>query len=80
MKVTLITHTPEPEKVIASAAKLCYSSSDIESLMNGLTTDKIESFIEQPVRSLHSQLTATRQVCRLKISDSLKIRDAPLKH
>lgn len=47
MKVTLITHTPEPEKVIASAAKLCYSSSDIESLMNGLTTDKIESFIKR---------------------------------
>lgn len=47
MKVTLITHTPEPEKIIASAAKLCYSSSDIESLMNGLTTEKIESFIKK---------------------------------
>ena len=47
MKVTLITHTPEPEKVIASAAKLCYSSSDIESLMNGLTTDKIDTFIKK---------------------------------
>ena len=47
MKVTLITHTPEPEKVIASAAKLCYSPSDIESLMNGLTLEKIESFIKK---------------------------------
>ena len=47
MKVTLITHTPEPEKVIASAAKLCYSSSDIESLMSGLTTEKVESFIKR---------------------------------
>ena len=47
MKVTLITHTPEPEKVIASAAKLCYSSSDIESLMNGLTTKKVEAFIKK---------------------------------
>ena len=47
MKVTLITHTPEPEKVIASAAKLCYSSSDIETLMNGLTEEKIESFIKK---------------------------------
>ena len=47
MKVTLITHTPEPEKVIASAAKLCYSSSDIESLMNGLTEEKIEAFIKK---------------------------------
>lgn len=47
MKVTLITHTPEPEKVIASAAKLCYSSSDIETLMNGLTPEKIEIFIKK---------------------------------
>lgn len=47
MKVNLITHTPEPEKIIASAAKLCYSSSDIESLMDGLTTEKIEIFIKK---------------------------------
>ena len=47
MKITLITHTPDPEKVIASAAKLCYSSSDIESLMSGLTTEKIEVFIKK---------------------------------
>lgn len=47
MKVTLITHTPEPEKVIASAAKLCYSSSDIETLMDGLTAEKIETFIKK---------------------------------
>lgn len=46
MKVTLITYTPEPEKIIASAAKLCYSSSDINSLMNNLTTEKIETFIK----------------------------------
>ena len=47
MKVTLITHTPDPEKIIASAAKLCYSASDIESLMSGLTTEKIEAFIKK---------------------------------
>lgn len=47
LEVTLITHTPEPEKVIASAAKLCYSSNDIKTLMDGLTTEKIESFIKK---------------------------------
>ena len=47
MKITLITHTPEPEKIIASAAKLCYSSSDIKSLMDGLTQEKVESFIKR---------------------------------
>lgn len=45
MKVLLITHTPDPERVIATAAKLCYSSSDIESLMEGLTPEKTEIFL-----------------------------------
>lgn len=47
MQVTLITHTPEPEKVIASAAKLCYSSSGISDLMENLTADKVEAFIKK---------------------------------
>lgn len=46
MKVRLITHTPDPERVIATAAKLCYSSSDIESLQQGLDDDKIYKFLE----------------------------------
>jgi len=46
LKVTLITHTPEPEKVIATAAKLCYASADIDTLMDGLTPEKIDSFLE----------------------------------
>lgn len=45
-KVTLITHTPDPEKLVAAAAKLCYSSSDIPKLMNGLTPEKTDSFLE----------------------------------
>ena len=47
LKINLITYTPEPEKVIASAAKLCYSPSDIKSLMDGLTTEKVEAFIKK---------------------------------
>ena len=43
--VRLISHTPDPEKVIATAAKLCYSSSDVEHLMEGLTDEKVESFL-----------------------------------
>ena len=46
MKVKLIAHTPDPEKVIATAAKLCYSSSDIDSLMEGLTPEKTEKFLD----------------------------------
>lgn len=44
-QVSLLTYTPEPEKYIAAAARLCYSSSDIQGLLNNLTQDKIASFV-----------------------------------
>ena len=53
MKVTLITHTPEPEKLVATAAKLCYSSSDIETMSEGLTEEKIKSFLDMLVGMGH---------------------------
>lgn len=34
MKVYLLTHTPEPEKVIAYSANLCYSKQNIEKTIN----------------------------------------------
>ncbi len=46
MKVILISHTPDPERTVATAAKLCYSSSDITSLRDGLTEEKIASFVD----------------------------------
>ncbi len=44
--VTLLAHTPNPEKTVASAAKLCYSSSNIVDLYDGLTREKASSFVE----------------------------------
>ncbi|SDN99245.1 FAD-dependent thymidylate synthase [Acetanaerobacterium elongatum] len=44
-KVMLLTYTPEPEKTVAAAAKLCYSNADIETLMDGLTPEKTQSFV-----------------------------------
>ncbi len=46
MKVTLITHTPLPEKVIASSAKLCYSAATIDTVMEGLTEEKTAAFVD----------------------------------
>lgn len=46
MKVTLITHTPNPEKAVAAAAKLCYSPAEIETIMDGLTPEKTASFVD----------------------------------
>lgn len=56
MKVELISHTPEPEKLAATAAKLCYSSSDIGTLRDGLTEDKIDSFIDMIVSIGHESV------------------------
>jgi len=44
-KVTLITHTPEPEKTVAAAAKLCYSAVGAENLLEGLTPEKTDKFL-----------------------------------
>ncbi len=44
-KVKLITHTPDPEKLVAAAAKLCYSAAAVDTLLDDLTADKVESFI-----------------------------------
>ena len=33
MNVQLLTHTPDPERVVAAAARLCYSASSIDRLL-----------------------------------------------
>lgn len=44
--VTLLACTPEPEKLVAAAAKLCYSPSSIETIREGLTEEKTSSFVQ----------------------------------
>ncbi len=46
MKVKLLAHTPEPEKVVSMAAKLCYSKVGVEGIEENLTDEKIESFLK----------------------------------
>ena len=46
MKVKLIAHTVFPDKVVAAAAKLCYSDTGAMELMDDLTDEKAESFVE----------------------------------
>ena len=47
MLVQLIAHTNDPEKTIAAAAKLCYSDAHIETLLDGLTPEKTEAFLQR---------------------------------
>ena len=46
MKVTLLSHTPNPEQTVAAAAKLCYSAAGVEDILEGLTPEKTASFVE----------------------------------
>lgn len=46
MNVKLIAHTVMPEKVVAAAAKLCYSQTGAMDLMEDLTDEKAEQFVE----------------------------------
>lgn len=46
LNVQLIAHTPEPEKLIAAAAKMCYSAAGADTVMEGLTPEKTEKFLD----------------------------------
>ncbi len=45
MKVELLSHTPDPEKLVAVAAKLCYSSSHIGDIYEGGTVESNAKFV-----------------------------------
>ena len=45
MKVELLEHTPNPERVIAAAAKLCYSPVGVDDILEKMTPEKTESFV-----------------------------------
>ncbi len=53
MKVSLIKYTEEPEKTVAMAARLCYSSVGIDELNEKLTREQIEKLVRLVVKSGH---------------------------
>lgn len=57
MNVKLLTYTKDPEKTVAAAAKLCYSKSGIETLMDGLTDEKVANFLEKLASLGHNSPT-----------------------
>lgn len=46
MHVELLTHTPEPEQVVAAAARLCYSDASISELLEKSRSDR-QVFLEK---------------------------------
>ena len=47
MNVELLQYNPDCEKIVAAAAKLCYSSSEINGILNGLDKEKTTAFVEK---------------------------------
>jgi thymidylate synthase (FAD) len=43
LKVTLVSHTPYPDEVIAAAAKLCYSSNPVSKIIDKIKSNKKET-------------------------------------
>jgi thymidylate synthase (FAD) len=54
--VRLISHTPEPEKVIALSARLCYSPLSVDELEDKFTEEKIASFIKKIIDLGHESV------------------------
>lgn len=53
MKVRLIAHTPEPERLIAAAARLCYSDRLVSDLMSSLHSDEVARLVRMLKRTGH---------------------------
>jgi len=53
LKVLLLKNTPEPESVVAMAAKLCYSPSDVEGLKDKIAAKDQKAFVEKLVSIGH---------------------------
>lgn len=56
-KVTLITYTPDPDQLVAQAARLCYSSASIEDVQDSLTPEKTASMVEMLASMGHDSPT-----------------------
>lgn len=53
MKVSLIAYTPNPEKTVAAAAKMCYAAADVDTVMEGLTDEKVANFVDMLAKIGH---------------------------
>lgn len=53
MKVVLLAHTPDPERLVAAAARLCYAEALPEEVLAGMTPEEIRSFLARLVAMDH---------------------------
>lgn len=53
MKVKLISHTPEPERMVAMSARLCYSPVGAEKLVENMSSAQVEKLVSKIVEMEH---------------------------
>ncbi|MDR1926964.1 MAG: FAD-dependent thymidylate synthase [Endomicrobium sp.] len=53
MKVKLLRFTKEPEEICALAARMCYSSVDIDEIVGNFTKEKIKKLLAKIISSKH---------------------------
>jgi thymidylate synthase (FAD) len=52
MKVVLLSHTDNPERIVAAAAKLCYSEVGVGELMDNLAEEDVGRFVDMLLNEL----------------------------
>lgn len=53
LSVVLLAHTPEPEKVVGAAARLCYAPIGAADLIEEMAADEVSSLLKTILRSGH---------------------------
>lgn len=53
MNIKLLSSTPNPEAIVASAARLCYSDIEASKIMDNLTPEDIDNFVKKLVLMGH---------------------------
>lgn len=54
IKVKLLEHTPHPERVVAMAARLCYSAAGAEELAEKMTDEQVEKLVDKIIQMGHA--------------------------
>lgn len=53
MKIKLISHTPDPQRMVAMSARLCYSAVGAEDLVENMSATQVESLLNKIVEMEH---------------------------
>ena len=53
MKIKLISHTPDPQRMVAMSARLCYSPVGAEDLVENMSTAQVENLLNKIVEMEH---------------------------